>query len=108
MKKIILTIPVIFIGCVTPPIEVMPETIDEYIPDKEGLLHEKEYHTKKEQPVKEAPPVGHPGDSLARIKEKAKKMRNYNGHGTSYTKGYHHNYDSFHRKYYQKHGISPH
>ena len=107
MKKILLTIPFALIGCATPPVEVMPDTIDEIIP-KSNLLHQEAYHAKKEPPTKEPPPVGYPGDSVVKLKKKAKKLRDYKGHGTTYTQGYYHSYDSFHRNYYYKNGISPH
>ena len=97
MKKILLAIPVAFVGCATPPVEVMPDTIDEIIPDTKNTLHVEEYLVEKEKALEKV-----------KIKKRANKMKSYKGHGTTYTQGYYHSYDSFHRNYYYKHGISPH
>ena len=54
MKKILLAIPVAFVGCATPPIEVMPDTIDEIIPDTKKTLHVEEYFAEKEKALEKA------------------------------------------------------
>ena len=97
MKKILLAIPVAIVGCATPPVEVMPDTIDEIIPETKKTLHVEEYFAEKEKALEKA-----------KIKKRANKMKPYRGHGTTYTQGYYHSYDSFHRNYYYKNGISPH
>lgn len=90
MKTTILLIPLIaIIGCGSPLTEGTPKT--------ENLLHKTDYFAAKEKALERA-----------KLRAKAKKLRNYHGHGTSYTQGYYNSIDSSHLKYYQKHGISPH
>ena len=78
-----------------------PNTItyyfDEIIDSEIIIAPHTEYFAEKEKALEKA-----------KIKKRANKMKPYKGHGTTYTQGYYHSYDSFHRNYYYKNGISPH